>query len=272
MPELPEVETLRRGIQAHLPDKRIVAVAVANPKVLKGQSEAEFRDRTVGRRIHSAHRRGKHLLLPLSSSTPTEPSWTLHVHLNMRGSLRLATSNAENTGGHLCLTLSLESGQELRYHDTWGWGEIRAETSGEEPALGPDALTGIWDGAALLKRMGARRSPIKVALLDQSVLAGVGNIYADEALYRARVLPNRPASALSLTEAEALAEAIRAVLTEAVGLGGSQGEFVDLWGETGQFVPQIYDRGGQLCPSCQNLLEKIRLGGRGTTFCPHCQK
>jgi len=159
VPELPEVETLRRGIQAHLPDQRIVAVAVANPKILKGQSEAEFRDRTVGRRILSAHRRGKHLLLPLSPLTPTETSWTLHVHLNMRGSLRLATSHADNTGGHLCMTLSLESGQELRYHDTWGWGGIRAEESEEEPTLGPDAYTGTWDGAGLLKRIGRRRSP-----------------------------------------------------------------------------------------------------------------
>ncbi len=273
MPELPEVETLRRGLQAHLLDQRIVAVAIANPKILKGQSEAEFRDRAVGSRILRVDRVGKHLFLPLSSHTSSkDSSWALHVHLNMRGSLRLARGESEETGGHRCLTLVLEGGQSLHYHDVWGWGEVRAVSQSERPALGPDALSGTWDGDVLLKRLGARRSPIKSALLDQSVLGGVGNIYADEALHRAGVLPTRAASTLGKGEADGLAGAIRSTLAEAVASGGSQGEFVDLWGETGRFVPKIYDRGGQPCPSCERPLEKIRLGGRGTTYCAHCQE
>jgi formamidopyrimidine-DNA glycosylase len=273
VPELPEVETLRRGIEAHLLDQRIVAVAIANPKILKGQSEAEFRDRTVGSRVLRADRVGKHLFFPLSSSpSVADSSWALHVHLNMRGSLRLAKDASEETGGHRCLTWTFEEGLYLHYHDVWGWGEVQAVPQGERPGQGPDALSGDWDEATLLKRLGARRSPIKSALLDQSVLGGVGNIYADEALHRAGVLPTRAAGALGIGEASGLAKAIRSVLAEAVTSGGSRGEFVDLWGETGRFVPKMYDRGGQPCPSCERPLEKIRLGGRGTTYCSHCQK
>jgi formamidopyrimidine-DNA glycosylase len=276
VPELPEVETLRRGIEAQLLDQCIVAVAVASPKILKGQSEAELRDRTVGRHVLRADRRGKHLLIPLSSPSPSEPLWTLYVHLNMRGSLRLAANSTDDTGRHLCLTLTFEGGSELRYHDTWGWGEVQAVGSGEieerVAGLGPDALVAEWSGAMLLKRIGGRRSPIKTTLLDQSVLAGVGNIYADEALHRAGIDPRRAAADLSGSEGERLAMQVRTVLSEAAARGGSQGEFTDLRGKAGRFVPRVYDRGGQPCPSCGQTLEKIRLGGRGTTFCPHCQK
>ena len=282
MPELPEVETVRRGIESQVSGHRIVAVAIANPRVIKGQSEAEFIDRTVGKRIMGAERRGKHLLLPLeaenSPSTPTPHRDVLCVHLNMRGAFRL-TGIAAAAEKHLCVSFELKGEKEslsLRYIDVWGWGElvvrVEADAWQELSSLGPEPDDPDWTGAVLMKRIGGRRSPIKTVMLDQKIVAGVGNIYADESLFAAGIRPTRAATTLSEEDCGRLTVAIRRTLETATDAGGSLGEFTDLWGQTGRFVPRIYDRGGQPCPVCLAPLEKIRLGGRGTTFCLHCQK
>jgi formamidopyrimidine-DNA glycosylase len=282
VPELPEVETVRRGIESQVSGHRIVAVAIANPRVIKGQSEAEFIDRVVGKRILCAERRGKHLLLPLraenSPSSPNPRQDALCVHLNMRGAFRLTDATAPPEK-HLCVTFDLESDREsnsLRYIDVWGWGEVvvRDEADARESlsTLGPEPDEPDWNGAFLLKRIAGRRSPIKAMLLEQKNVAGVGNIYADESLFAAGIRPTRAAATLSEEDCARLTDAVRRTLETATDAGGSQGEFTDLWGQTGRFVPRIYDRGGQPCPVCLAPLEKIRLGGRGTTYCLHCQK
>lgn len=273
MPELPEVETLRRGLEQEVSGHRILSVSVANLKVLKGQSEAEFRDRAVGKRIHGAHRRGKYLLMPLLADDSPTPSLTLYFHLKMRGSVRLQTAT-EPVGSYHCLSLLLEDGRELRYYDMWCWGEWRVVAADEAvplPLLGEEPLDAGWGVEALARGLVKTRVAIKTVLLNQSVVAGVGNIYADEALFRAKIAPQRPASSLTQEEVGRLVNAIRMVLAEAVAAGGSEGDYVNLFGQPGRYVPQVYDREGAPCPQCGALLEKVRLGGRGTTFCLHCQ-
>jgi formamidopyrimidine-DNA glycosylase len=284
VPELPEVETLRRGLERSVLGQRIVAGHLVNAKVLKGQSEAEFRDRAIGRTLGRPIRRGKFLLIPLlavpplSSSTDPEPAalW-LCIHLKMRGQLLLAAQETEVAPYH-CASLVLESGQELRLHDMWGWGELRALTAVERDAIsalssmGEEPLEAGWGAETLAIRLGVRAIPIKTALLDQRVVAGVGNIYADEALWRARIAPTRSVRTLQAPQVQALADGVKSVLTEAVSEGGTRGEFVDLEGRTGRFEPAVYGREGQRCDRCNTLFVKIRLGGRGTVFCDTCQK
>lgn len=271
MPELPEVETLRRGLEKDVVGRRVVSAEIVNQKVLKGQSEAEFRERTVGKCIVGAGRRGKYLRLPLAADDLSSPSVTLCIHLNMRGSLRLKQAD-EALGKYTVLWLGLETGQALHYDDMWGWGEWRAASAGEPlPQLGAEPLEAGWDRGEFALRLSSRRTAVKTALLDQKLVAGVGNIYADEALFRARIAPTRVAATLTASESECLAESICQVLTEAVALGGTQGDYVDLYGQQGRYVPSVYDRAGESCPLCGRPLSKIRLGGRGTTFCPTCQ-
>lgn len=305
MPELPEVETLRRGLEKKIQGRRIVDIEITNAKVLKGQTETAFLERTRNGRISRLDRRGKYLLATLetngsenattpvktnvakiiaaNSPAPAEsagerenPPVFLCIHLKMRGSLRVHAAEEPIEPYH-CLTLRLDNGDELRYHDMWTWGEIRALT-GEElskvaglAAMGPEPLSENWGGLELAAGVGKRRGPIKPMLLDQKTVAGVGNIYADESLFRSGIHPERSAGTLTPEEFDRLAREIRTVLTEAIDGGGSMGDYVDAAGSAGRFEPKVYDRGGKACCNCGTRLEKIRLGGRGTAFCPTCQ-
>ena len=274
MPELPEVETLRQGLEKEAVGCRIHAVTIVNQKVLKGQSEAEFRDRVVGKKILGVSRRGKYLLLLLAADDFSSPSFTLHLHLKMRGSIRLQQAD-EPVGRYEMLRLILDKGRALHYEDMWGWGEWRVVAHTEPsplPLLGAEPLESGWDVEAFARQLAGKRVAIKTVLLGQKIVTGVGNIYTDEALFRARIAPTRAAAQLECQESERLAEMIRQVLQEAVALGGTQGDYVDLYGQPGRYVPLVYDREGAPCPCCQAPLTKIKLGGRGTTFCPVCQK
>lgn len=274
MPELPEVETVRRGLEREAVGREVVGIGVSDPRILKGQPEDRFARRVRGRRITAARRRGKYLLLPLEASG-AEPV-TLCVHFKMRGSLRLcgAQTPVERYHG---ISLTLDDGRELRYHDPWAWGEVRAlsdpELSGMASlaGMGAEPLEPRWDEGALREALSGRRTAVKAALLDQTVVAGVGNIYADEALFRAGIDPRRPGGTLDAEQVRRLVLSVKAVLGEAVELGGSRGDYADLYGRPGRYEPRVYDRGGAPCPVCGGALERVRLGGRGTTFCPGCQ-
>jgi len=295
VPELPEVETLRRGLEKDILNRQVVRAVVTKAKVLKEQTETAFQERIVGRRIERVDRRGKYLLIALiaeradvrSPSTPPsdigqrvalgEPRILLCIHLKMRGQLLLQKADQPISPYH-CVSLLLDDSMEVRFHDMWMWGEMRALTSEElakVPGLagmGAEPLDPAWDVRSLAPQLAKRSGPIKPTLLDQRVVAGVGNIYADEALFRAGIHPARPAASLTEGETNRLTQTIRAVLSEAVEGGGTASEeYVDVKGVAGRYTPWVYNRGGQPCVICATPLTRIRLGGRGTVFCSHCQ-
>jgi len=275
MPELPEVETLRRGLERYLVGRTLGETRVQVAKMVKGtlSEPGVFRDNLRGARILSVGRRGKHLIITLNSG------YHLLFHLNMRGQLLLTPAGAPEAK-YLAAAFALDTEQELRFHDMWTWGEMRLATESElaaHPALrgmGPEPLAENWTPEDLTEGLAKRpKTAIKAVLLDQAILAGVGNIYADESLHRARIQPLRPAGSLTFAETERLHREIRTVLTEATEGGGTTSDnYVDAKGQVGRYVPRVYDRGGQPCLSCGMTLTRIRVTGRGTVYCASCQK
>ena len=275
MPELPEVETLRRGLEQHLTGRMLGETQVSVPKMLKGTitDPGVFSRSLRDTRIESVGRRGKHLIITLDSG------YYLLFHMNMRGQLRI-TEAGTPVEKYLAAAFPLDNGTELRFHDIWRWGEMRLATSKElleHPSLigmGPEPLSGTWTSAQFAAGLAKRpKTAVKAALLDQSVVAGVGNIYADESLFRAGVQPLRPAGSLTPEEAARLHREIGLVLTEAVQSGGTTSEnYVDAKGQIGRYTPRVYDRGGKPCVSCGTALTRIRVTGRGTVYCALCQK
>ncbi len=274
MPELPEVETLRRGLEACLVGRRIVQTRVLVPKMLKGSvtDSQEFACVLQNCRIETIGRRGKHLLIALDSG------YNLALHLNMRGQL-LVVPRSLPDAKYLAAGFAVDDGRELRFADMWTWGEMRLMTGRELAShaplllMGPEPLSPDWAWQEFAQALARRaRTSIKAALLDQTIVAGVGNIYADEALFRSGIRPERPAGMLRVSEIEGLHRAIRAVLGEATEGGGTTSDnYVDAQGQSGCYVPRVYDRAGQACLSCGALLERMKITGRGTTFCPTCQ-
>ncbi len=274
MPELPEVETLRRGLETHLAGRTLGEIRVFVPKMLKGTitDPSVFRLSLRNTRVESVGRRGKHLIITLDSG------YYLLFHMNMRGQLRIVEADAL-VEKYLAAAFPLDNGRELRFHDIWRWGEMRLATADELAAhpsligMGPEPLS-EWTPDQLKAGLAKRpKTAIKAVLLDQAVVAGVGNIYADESLHRSGIHPLRPAGSLSDEEAVRLNAEIVAVLTEAVAGGGTTSDnYVSTEGQIGQYVPRVYDRGGQPCVSCGGTLVKIRVTDRGTVYCETCQK
>jgi len=271
LPELPEVETIRRDLLLHVVGRRFTAVEVMSgaEKVVAAPSPAEFRRALPGLRIEGVERRGKYLLFPLSDGR------YLIVHLRMTGALihRLPGAAAD---GYLRVRLSLDDKTELRYTDLRKLGMMWLV---DDPTLvvgklGPDALEGLAL-EMLRSRLDGRTAPVKVVLMDQARLAGLGNIYADEALFLAGVHPRRPAGSLAADEVERLHGAVGKVLREAMGHRGSSfRDYVDAEGREGEHQKhvKVYRRAGEPCYNCGAVIERIKLGGRSTHFCPHCQR
>jgi len=275
MPELPEVETLRRGLERHLTGRILGLARVPVAKMLKGtfSDPTAFRERLQGTRVESLGRRGKHLIITLDSG------YYLLLHLNMRGQL-LVTPSETPEEKYLAAAFPLDDGNELRFHDMWTWGEMRL-TSPEELAahpaistMGPEPFSEEWTPQRFSTGLARRpKTAIKSVLLDQGVVAGVGNIYADESLYRAGIHPLRPAASLNEAEIESLHREIRDVLREATDGGGTTSDnYMDAEGQVGRYTPRVYDRNGLPCLSCGLPLTKIRVTGRGTVYCASCQK
>ena len=251
------------------------AARVSVAKMLKGtfSDPTAFGERLQGARVESIGRRGKHLIIALDSG------YYLLLHLNMRGQLLLTLRDAPKEK-YLAAAFPLDDGNELRFHDMWTWGEMRLVSPDElarHPALagmGPEPFSEEWTPRRFSEGLARRpKTAIKTTLLDQGVVAGVGNIYADESLYRAGVHPLRPAASLTETETESLHREIRAVLREATDGGGTTSDnYVDANGQIGRYTPRVYERGGQPCFSCGAPLTKIRVTGRGTVYCASCQK
>lgn len=258
-------------------------MTVANAKVLRGQSPETLRERLVGCQIRQIDRRGKYLLIRLSSPICSPEPLTLCIHLKMRGQIAVESADSE-AGKYHCVTIRVRDAVSggracVRFYDAWTWGELRALYEGEfstaVPALakmGPEPLTDDWTDAVLGAALADRRAAIKPTLLDQNVVAGIGNIYADEALYRSGINPTRAAGSLSPDEVSRLTDAVKAILVSAVDGGGTTSDnFADVAGGAGRYVPQVYERGGMPCHGCAEPLTRIRLAGRSAVFCAKCQ-
>ncbi len=271
MPELPEVETVANGVNARVRGQRIESVTLGSkPEPLK--SPAALIEATMtGARIARVHRVGKTIVLDLNRPNGTAAQAT--VHLGMTG--RLLVSQADvPLPPHTHATLHLSDGREVRFVDPRRFGRIGivAEPGGYT-GPGAEPLTiGATDFAGLFR---GRRTPIKAALLNQSLLHGVGNIYADESLFRAGIRPRRHAGRLTHAELLRLHDALQAVLRQAIELGGSSvSDYVDADGVRGffQLEHRVYSRTGKPCRECGEPIQRIVVGGRSTHFCKQCQK
>ncbi|MCL4369723.1 MAG: bifunctional DNA-formamidopyrimidine glycosylase/DNA-(apurinic or apyrimidinic site) lyase [Chloroflexi bacterium] len=270
MPELPEVETIVNDLAPYVVGRSIVKVTAYDTQVLP-QGLADFERRLTGRRIEGLCRRAKYTVADLSGGE------RLVVHLRMTGRLVLRSPGAPE-GRFTRLALTLDDGQELRYADPRQLGRLwvmkAAEWAARESRLGPEPLSEAFTPDVLAAMLGHRRGAIKPLLLDQSFLAGIGNIYADEVLFEARLHPLRAADSLSPAEVVRLHAAIRLVLQRAIANRGTTfSDYRDGLGRPGrnQLALAVYQRQGKPCPGCDGVVKRVRIGGRGTYFCPTCQ-
>ncbi len=272
MPELPEVETLARDLRPLLAGRCIVGCDLGFPGMVRHPSPEAF-TRLVAGRIEAVDRRGKYLMLGL-------PAGVLVVHLGMSGHLSVVQPGTP-LEPHTHAVFHLEEGAELRYRDPRRFGRLLAGTlaeltgTGKLPPLGPEPLDPGFDGGYLSRRFRSRAAPVKALLLDQSVVAGVGNIYADEACHLARIRPDRPAGKLGQERCRRLAASLRTVLEQGIAnRGSSVNSYLDAWGNLGgnQATLKVYGRGGQPCASCGRRLAVARVAGRTTVFCRGCQR
>jgi formamidopyrimidine-DNA glycosylase len=288
MPELPEVETIARGVDARVRGDRIVEAWFSGHKEPFRTPPHRQAKGLEGRAILGVHRTGKHIVCELgaasggaservagSSGPDTKPEAQWIVHLGMTGRLLVTTPDA-TMANHTHARLSLKSGREIRFVDSRRFGRLEFRDlrggagflgAGEEPlTIGAAAFAGLFRG---------RRLAIKAALLNQTLLTGVGNIYADESLFRAGIRPRRHAGRLTKVELERLRLELRAVLEHAIRLGGSSvSDYVDADGARGFFQLQhcVYMRTGQPCRQCETPIRRLVVAGRGTHYCPQCQK
>jgi formamidopyrimidine-DNA glycosylase len=270
MPELPEVETIRRGLERRLQGARITSVVIREPRLRRRVDEQALTS-LVGRRIAAIERRAKYLLADVGDGLV----WL--IHLGMSGRLLLLPPDA-SAGDHEHVRVSFDVPSVLCYRDPRRFGWMRVAPRGdlqEVSGLGPEPLDGTLDGAALRARLGGTRRDIKAALLDQRVIAGIGNIYANEALYRAGVRPTRRCHRLRASEVAAIARAVRAVLADAVERRGTSfSDYFDSDGLPGTFQNAlgVFDRAGVPCRRCRTPIKRRAQGGRSSFYCPRCQR
>ncbi|MCL6580372.1 MAG: bifunctional DNA-formamidopyrimidine glycosylase/DNA-(apurinic or apyrimidinic site) lyase [Firmicutes bacterium] len=295
MPELPEVETIRRTLEPRLVGRTIKRVEVRNPKFVAGAGPEAFARTVEGARVRALERRGKFLIIkleaPASDGRPSPGSpeaLDILVHLKMAGQLvwcRPEEDLGPTRTKHTHVVFGLDDGSELRYVDVRHFGRIYFPTGdGGDPLvrralrtlgeLGPEPREGGLAWEQFRRMLASRHARLKPLLLDQSFVAGLGNIYSDECLFRAGVHPLRKASSLTEEEARRLYEAIHEVLEEAIRLHGtSVRDYVDGEGRRGEFAErlEVYGRPGEPCLRCGTPIARIVLGGRSTHFCPRCQ-
>jgi formamidopyrimidine-DNA glycosylase len=279
MPELPEVETVRRGLIPRLVGRRITRL-IQRRRDLRVPLPAKFAEKVEGRVVRAIDRRAKYLLIRLDDSN------TLIVHLGMSGRMTLydAMAAADHPfDRHDHVVLETDEGWQVRFNDARRFGLMLLATDGAIPThklfkgLGPEPLDDAFDGKVLAARLAGRRTPIKAALLDQKTLVGVGNIYACEALFLAGISPRRSAHTIQGERADKLVDAIKQVLTRSINDGGSTlRDHIQPGGELGYFQTRfnVYDREHALCPTqaCGRTVRRLVQSGRSTFYCARCQR
>jgi formamidopyrimidine-DNA glycosylase len=273
MPELPEVENVRRNLETLVVGKTIESVEVRLPRIIRTPDDTvRFALELSGRTITGVGRRGKYLLFSV-------PPYTLISHLRMEGRYGLS-HKGDPIEPHTHVIFHFTDGDELRYRDVRQFGTMDLVTSELDfPAgfqkLGPEPLDESFTAADFFQRLHSRKAPVKALLLDQSCIAGLGNIYVDESLFLSHIHPERIGCSLTESEVSLLLEQIRAVIQKAIAAGGSSiRSYVDGYGRHGGFQMElnVYGRAGQACVTCGSQIEKIRVAGRGTHFCRVCQQ
>lgn len=272
MPELPEVETITRSLREGSPEvpsilgEQVSTVNLLWQRTLAAPSPAEFAARLPGQRIESIRRRAKFLVLRLSADH-------LLIHLRMSGDLRVEPETSAPLQPHDRLALDFASGRSLRFNDTRKFGRAWLTSSPADvlAGLGPEPLDPAFTPAVLAERLAGRRRLLKPLLLDQAFIAGLGNIYTDEALHTAGLHPLRLASSLTPAEIERLWAGIRAVLQEGIRRNGASIDWVYRGGDFQNHF-RVYQRTGQPCPACGAPIQRILSGQRSTHFCPVCQR
>lgn len=281
MPELPEVETVRRGLEHQTRGFLIDRVEVLRARAIASPEDpADFCSALQGRHVGQWHRRGKYLLADLEAPGGSAAGrWG--VHLRMTGQF-LWLAEARPLCPHTRVRIWNGAGEELRFVDTRSFGQMWWVPPGvaDEAVitglgrLGPEPFGADFTGAYLRERLKGSRRPIKNALLDQSLVAGVGNIYADESLFTAGIRPQTPSGSLGRSHLERLRSALVNVLETSIGAGGTTfSDFRDLQGSNGNYGGQawVYRRGGSLCRRCGSVILREKLGGRSSHWCPSCQ-
>ena len=282
MPELPEVETVRRGLQGHSAGQRIEAVQVLRARAIAHPPDPELfclalRDTRVG----EWQRRGKYLLAPLAHAADGSDAGTWGVHLRMTGQF-LWLEEERDPCSHTRVRFWLEGGRELRFVDSRSFAQMWFVPAGSPPEsvitgltrLGPEPFSEAFDVPYLQRKLKGSTRPIKSALLDQSLVAGIGNIYADESLFAAGITPQTPAGRLRGPQLQRLHQAVVEVLTVSIGEGGTTfSDFRDLSGVNGNYggMAWVYRRAGQPCRQCGTTIERHKLSGRSSHWCPRCQ-
>jgi formamidopyrimidine-DNA glycosylase len=285
MPELPEVETTRRGLAPHVEGRQVAGVTLRRPD-LRWPIPPQVAEQLPGQRIAAIRRRAKYLLLDT-------PAGSALLHLGMSGSLRVLPPDTPlREHDHVDIALAGEAGrppQVLRFNDPRRFGCLLWQPAGEvhallrglgpeplgDPSAGMDADAVAFDGDYLFRRSRGRKAPVKVFLMDQRIVVGVGNIYAAEALFAAGISPLRAAGRVSRERYVVLAGEIRRILRHAIERGGTTlRDFLAPDGAPGYFEQELsaYGRGGQACPRCGGALKQASLGQRTTAWCPRCQR
>ena len=272
MPELPEVETIRSRLAPGLAGRRFERVQIVDPRLTRPEPPEAVAAELEGERIRDVRRRGKYLIFEFASGRH------LLIHLRMTGSMQHPVTNG--TDPYRRATVRLDDGSDVAYRDVRRFGTWLLLEPGELDGylgqrIGGEPFERAFTTAALARALAGRRAPIKAALLDQRAVAGVGNIYADEALWRARIHPLRPAGELTRADVAALRKAIRQALEVGIARqGATLRDYRDPGGESGrmQLEFRVYGREGEPCERCGTPIVKIRAAGRGTWYCPACQR
>jgi formamidopyrimidine-DNA glycosylase len=273
LPELPEVETIRRGLEEVLPGLIFAAVEIISPGPLKDLPAEQFAGSVAGKKVLGTGRRGKYLLLDLDDGSG------ILIHLRMTGRL-VFSRHQQQSDRHTRLLFHFTDGSSLSFSDVRKFGTINLLPAGDRchpglSALGPEPLSGDFNFPYLDRELERRVVSVKALLLDQRVIAGLGNIYADEVLHRAGIRPERRARSLNRKERLALFRSIREVLEEAICCRGTtMSDYRDATGSAGTFQErlQVYGRKGRPCLRCAASVCHSHVAGRGTHFCPVCQK